>query len=276
VQAARAVSERTSASLARSNADLEQFAYVASHDLQEPLRKVSNFCQLLERQYGPQLDDRASQYIHFAVDGAKRMQVLINDLLSFSRVGRNTDRFADVALADVVRDALDNLAEPLKETGGLVHVGSDLPTLPGDRTLLTTLLQNLIGNALKYHGPDIPQVEVTAVRREMSLPGEMASEPRHEWVVTVADNGIGIEPQYAQRIFVIFQRLHLRDSYGGTGIGLAMCKKIVEFHGGTIWLEPPDQSSDPQSPDQQSPDQHGARFSFTLPEGSAPPEGRPA
>ena len=265
--AARAVSERTSTSLARSNADLEQFAYVASHDLQEPLRKVSNFCQLLERQYAEQLDDRAGQYIHFAVDGAKRMQVLINDLLSFSRVGRNTDGFVPVALDDVLREALDNLAEPLHDTGGLVHVRTDLPTLPGDRTLLVTLLQNLVGNALKYHGEQVPEVDVTAHRRAAHVPAGMESaEPRYEWVVTVADNGIGIEPQYAQRIFVIFQRLHLRDSYGGTGIGLAMCKKIVEFHGGAIWLESPD---DPAAPS-------GARFSFTLPEHLPASRGRNA
>lgn len=266
VETARAVSDRTSASLARSNADLEQFAYVASHDLQEPLRKVSNFCQLLERQYGEQLDDRAGQYIHFAVDGAKRMQVLINDLLSFSRVGRNTDRFADVPLADVVREALDNLAEPLRETGGLVHVADDLPALPGDRTLLVTLLQNLVGNALKYHSEAVPQIEITAERRAMTFPvGVDVGAPRYEWVVAVSDNGIGIEPQYAQRIFVIFQRLHLRDSYGGTGIGLAMCKKIVEFHGGTIWLDPSGPSADSDAPHLG-----GARFCFTLPEGTPP------
>lgn len=255
VEAARRVADRTSASLARSNADLEQFAYVASHDLQEPLRKVSNFCQLLERQYGEELDDRAKQYIAFAVDGAKRMQVLINDLLAFSRVGRNTESFVPVALADAVRDAMDNLAVPLRDTGGEVLTTSELPTVPGDPTLLVTLFQNLIGNALKYHGEDLPRVEISATRRVAAHQTALADEPeRHEWVVSVADNGIGIDPQYAQRIFVIFQRLHLRDSYGGTGIGLAMCKKIVEYHGGTIWLEP-------QAPP-------GARFSFTVPEGS--------
>ncbi|MHA3702893.1 sensor histidine kinase [Jatrophihabitans sp. YIM 134969] len=257
VENARTRLELSAASLARSNADLEQFAYVASHDLQEPLRKVSNFCQLLERQYGEQLDDRAGQYIHFAVDGAKRMQALINDLLSFSRVGRNTDSFVDVPLADVVREALDNLAGPLQETGGLVDVAPDLPTVPGDRTLLVTLVQNLVGNALKYHGEQVPRVEITAERRLMNQPAGVDAPPRHEWVIGVADNGIGIEPQYAQRIFVIFQRLHLRDSYGGTGIGLAVSKKIVEFHGGTIWLDPPGSGT-------------GARFCFTLPEGTTP------
>ncbi|MCW2497842.1 ATP-binding protein [Jatrophihabitans sp.] len=225
--------------LARSNADLEQFAYVASHDLSEPLRKVANFCQLLERQYGPQLDPKARQYIDFAVDGAKRMQVLINDLLAFSRVGRTTEDFAPVELAQALRRALANLDAAIAESGAVVEHG-ELPTVRGDSTLLVALLQNLVGNAIKYRSAEPPRVQVVA---------ELADGV---WTVSVSDNGIGIEPQYAERIFAIFQRLHLRDEYGGTGIGLALCRKIVEFHGGRIWL------ADHDGP--------GATLSFTIPD----------
>jgi light-regulated signal transduction histidine kinase (bacteriophytochrome) len=210
--------------LARSNADLEQFAYVASHDLSEPLRKVANFCQLLERQYAAQLDDKARQYIYFAVDGAKRMQILIGDLLAFSRVGRTTERFVEADLRDLFDRAVANLEERIATTDPDLVVGP-LPVVQGDPSLLTALLQNLLGNALKYRSDDRPRVEVDA-RRD----GD-------HWLISMADNGIGIDPQYAERIFVIFQRLHLRDQYGGTGIGLALCRKIVEFHGGRIWLE---------------------------------------
>jgi signal transduction histidine kinase len=231
------------AELARSNDDLQQFAYVASHDLSEPLRKVANFCQLLERQYGPQLDDRARQYIDFAVDGAKRMQVLIGDLLALSRVGRTTDEFVPVDLDRALEDALATLAHPIDEAGGRVERLSPLPTVAGDRSLLTSLVENLIGNAIKYRREDEPPV----VRIGVEDTGEA-------WEFTVSDNGIGIEPDYAERIFVVFQRLHLRDKYGGTGIGLALARKIVEFHGGRIWL----------APVQSGP---GATFRFTLPKG---------
>jgi signal transduction histidine kinase len=232
--------ETRSEELARSNADLEQFAYVASHDLSEPLRKVANFCQLLERQYAPQLDDKARQYIHFAVDGAKRMQILIGDLLAFSRVGRTTERFVDVDLREILDRALANLEERVASTEPDIVVGR-LPVVQGDPSLLTALLQNLVGNALKYRSDERPHVELDA-----ELSGA-------EWVIKVSDNGIGIEPQYADRIFVIFQRLHLRDQYGGTGIGLALCRKIVEFHGGRIWL------------DTELDRRQGATFCFTLP-----------
>jgi signal transduction histidine kinase len=246
VERARLRIQQRSAELARSNADLEQFAYVASHDLSEPLRKVTNFCQLLERQYGDQLDDKARQYIGFMVDGAKRMQILINDLLAFSRVGRTTEHFESVDLNASLRRALSNLEGQLEESGAYVVPG-DLPTVPGDPTLLTALLQNLVGNAVKYRDPARrPVVEVSAVRE------------KDVWKLAVQDNGIGIEQQYAERIFTIFQRLHLRDQYGGTGIGLALCRKIVEFHRGRLWLA----ESEGQ----------GARFELTLPVQAIPLE----
>jgi light-regulated signal transduction histidine kinase (bacteriophytochrome) len=210
--------------LQRSNRDLEQFAYVASHDLQEPLRKVASFCQLLERRYKGQLDERADQYIAFAVDGAKRMQQLINDLLAFSRVGRLTSGFAEVALADCLASALRNLAAAIEASEAEV-TADDLPVVQGEATLLVQLLQNLIGNAVKFRGPEAPRVHIGAHR------------DGDTWEFSCADNGIGIEPQYAERIFVIFQRLHPKDEYEGTGIGLAMCTKIVEYHGGHIWLD---------------------------------------
>ncbi|GAA3218708.1 ATP-binding protein [Pseudonocardia petroleophila] len=208
--------------LERSNRDLEQFAYVASHDLQEPLRKVSSFCQLLQRRYGGQLDDRADQYIEFAVDGAQRMQRLINDLLAFSRVGRTTEGFVDVPLADVAAAAAAGLETTRSELDGEIVVGS-LPTISGDPQLLRQLLANLIGNGLKFHREGVPPVvHVTGTERD----GEVE--------LRVSDNGIGIEPEYEDKIFVIFQRLHARDVYAGTGIGLSLAKKIAEFHGGTI------------------------------------------
>jgi light-regulated signal transduction histidine kinase (bacteriophytochrome) len=230
--------------LARSNDDLQQFAYVASHDLSEPLRKVANFCQLLERQYGPELDDRARQYIDFAVDGAKRMQVLITDLLALSRVGRTAERFVPVELETALDQAIANLGEKVS-TEARIDRATPLPTVAGDRSLLTSLLENLVGNALKYRRDDVEPVVVISAERD----------PDQElWTITVADNGIGIDPQYGERIFAVFQRLHLRDQYGGTGIGLALCRKIVEFHGGRIWLA--DVESGP-----------GATFRFTIPEG---------
>ncbi|MEY9215496.1 CHASE3 domain-containing protein [Thermobifida halotolerans] len=231
--------ERQTEELRRSNLELEQFAYVASHDLQEPLRKVASFCQLLKRRYHGQLDERADSYIDFAVEGAKRMQTLINDLLAFSRVGR-TKNFATVNLDDALDDALNSLGSALEEAGAVV-TGDPLPAVQGDRTLLTQVFFNLIGNAVKFRGEEPARVHIS-VRQEGT-----------EWVFCCADNGIGIEPQYAERIFVIFQRLHTRDKYGGTGIGLAMCKKIVEFHGGRIWLDADD------------PDEPGTRICWSLP-----------
>jgi len=233
--------------LARSNADLEQFAYVASHDLSEPLRKVANFCQLLERQYADQLDPKARQYIDFAVDGAKRMQLLINDLLAFSRVGRTTERFVPVPLGEALTQAVSNLEAGIAASSARIDRAA-MPTVLGDKTLLVALFQNLLSNAIKYRGESPPVVTVGC---------EMVDD---EWHISVTDNGIGIESQYAERIFAIFQRLHLRDEYEGTGIGLALCRKIVEFHGGRIWL-------DEQAPAQNS----GAKFVFTLPHALSSP-----
>ncbi len=241
VAAARADLAERNRDLERSNEELEQFAYVASHDLQEPLRKVTSFVQLLQARYEHQLDPRADEYIGFAVDGARRMQALIDDLLTFSRVGRTTDSFVAVPLATCVHTALDGLADLVSDTGATVDVGH-LPTVPGDPLLLTSLLQNLIGNAIKFHGDDAPVVRVEAHREG----------PR--WSMSVTDNGIGIEPRHADRVFVIFQRLHPRDMFGGTGIGLALSRKIVEFHGGTIWVDRDFTG--------------GARLCFTLPAGT--------
>jgi signal transduction histidine kinase len=223
-QRARDVVEEQALDLQRSNAELEQFAYVASHDLQEPLRKVASFCQLLERRYKGQLDERGEQYIEFAVDGAKRMQQLINDLLAFSRVGKASADFVPVNLNETLAQALRQLAAVLDETGATV-THDDLPTINGEATLLVQLFQNLVGNGVKFLGDEPPRVHI-GIRRDAEM-----------WELSCSDNGIGIEPQYADKIFVIFQRLHARDEYPGTGIGLAMCKKIVEHHGGRIWLD---------------------------------------
>jgi len=224
LEEARERLERQARELQRSNAELEQFAYVASHDLQEPLRKVASFCQLLERRYAGQLDERADQYIAFAVDGAKRMQGLINDLLAFSRVGRTGIEAGEVELAEVVAEAQDALGAALDEAGARVDVGP-LPRVLGDRGLLALAFQNLIGNAVKFRAPDRPpRVEVRAERAGAC------------WDITVADNGIGIDEAYADKIFVIFQRLHAKEAYAGTGIGLAMVRKIAEHHGGSVRL----------------------------------------
>jgi light-regulated signal transduction histidine kinase (bacteriophytochrome) len=238
--------------LARSNDDLQQFAYVASHDLSEPLRKVANFCQLLERQYGPQLDDKARQYIDFAVDGAKRMQVLITDLLALSRVGRTTEEFESVDLERALAAALATLSDRIDDAGARIERVTPLPTIAGDQSLLTSLFENLVGNAVKYRREDVPPVVRIAAEHDAE---------NSVWTFTVSDNGIGIDPQYAERIFAVFQRLHLRDRYGGTGIGLALCRKIVEFHGGRIWLDPVESLT-------------GANFTFTLPEGALLAESR--
>ena len=211
--------------LQRSNAELEQFAYVASHDLQEPLRKVTSFCQLLQRRYADQLDERADQYIEFAVDGAKRMQVLINDLLAFSRVGRvASQQTGPVSCEAALTAARANLETQLAQSGATVTAGP-LPVVAAQLPLLTAVFQNLLSNAVKFRGEQPPRISVAAVRD-----GEF-------WTLSFADNGIGISPEYADRIFVIFQRLHDRATYPGTGIGLAMCRKIIEYFGGRIWLD---------------------------------------
>ncbi|MFE7096808.1 ATP-binding protein [Streptomyces erythrochromogenes] len=233
--------------LRRSNAELEQFAYVASHDLQEPLRKVASFCQLLEKRYGDRLDERGTQYIGFAVDGAKRMQVLINDLLTFSRVGRVQDARETVALDGPLDRALRNLAAAVEESGAQISRPERLPDVVGDPTLLTMLWQNLVGNAVKFRSPDrAPRVEVAVVDDPAVEPGFLA--------FAVTDNGIGVPAEFAEKVFVIFQRLHGRETYGGTGIGLSLCKKIVEHAGGRIRID--------------TDHREGTRIVFTLPDAS--------
>jgi signal transduction histidine kinase len=213
--------EQQAAELVRSNRDLEQFAYVASHDLQEPLRKVASFCQLLQRRYQGQLDERADQYIAFAVNGAQRMQRLINDLLAFSRIGRVTAGFTEVDLDRLVSDEVSQMDS---EDAEITWDG--LPVVRGEEPLLATLFSNLIGNAMKFHRPGEP----ARIHISGRLDGDV-------WELSVVDQGIGIEHEFAEKVFVIFQRLHPREAYPGTGIGLAIAKKIVEYHGGTIWID---------------------------------------
>ena len=242
--------------LRRSNAELEQFAYVASHDLQEPLRKVASFCQLLEKRYGDKLDERGAEYIGFAVDGAKRMQVLINDLLTFSRVGRLNATDTDVDLNATLDTALANLAAAIEESGTeVVRPRGGLPHVNGDPTLLTMVWQNLVGNAVKFRREGhTPRIVIDCEQR--------ADDHVAGWSFTVSDNGIGIAQEFADKVFVIFQRLHGRDVYSGTGIGLAVCKKIIEHHGGTIWID--------------TSINEGTRFCFTLPaQSSAQPDPNP-
>ncbi|MEK6793988.1 MAG: ATP-binding protein [Spirochaetota bacterium] len=210
--------------LRRSNKDLEQFAYVASHDLQEPLRAVAGFLGLLKKQYGESLDAAAREYIDVSVQGAERMQRLVLDLLSYSRIGTVGKEFAPVPLRDAVDEAQALLQFAIRENNAVITCG-ELPEVHGDRTQLTRLLENLIGNGVKFHGPRTPEICINAAHRDDG------------WVISVHDNGIGIEKQYFDRIFLIFQRLHSRSVYSGTGIGLAVCKRIVEHHNGSIWLE---------------------------------------
>ncbi|ORW19554.1 sensor histidine kinase [Mycobacterium palustre] len=244
-RSARTLLDEQALELRRSNAELEQFAYVASHDLQEPLRKVASFCQLLEKRYGDKLDERGMEYIGYAVDGAKRMQVLINDLLTFSRVGRLGTLQTQVDLGQALDAGLANLATAIEEADAeIVRPSQPLPEIIGDPTLVTMLWQNLIGNAVKFrHTGRAPSVVIDCQGRTGDHGGE--------WLFSVSDNGIGIAPEFAEKVFVIFQRLHGRDMYSGTGMGLALCKKIVEHHGGTIWV-------DTSYTD-------GTRFQFTLP-----------
>ena len=241
-QAANDVLQAHSEELQRSNSELEQFAYIASHDLQEPLRKVASFTQLLQRRYAGQIDARADQYIEFAVDGAKRMQALINDLLSYSRVGRSAREPALVSSDAALAQARTNLAALMEESDATIETGH-LPLVLGELPLLTAVFQNLLSNALKFRGTKPPRVVITVTRA-----GDF-------WLFSFTDNGIGIEPDYADRIFVIFQRLHERTAYPGTGIGLSMTRKIIEYFGGRIWLD--------------TTYTDGARFLFTLP---MPPE----
>jgi light-regulated signal transduction histidine kinase (bacteriophytochrome) len=242
-RAAEARLDEQTVELKRSNAELEQFAYVASHDLQEPLRKVASFCQLLEKRYGDQLDERATEYIAYAVDGAKRMQVLINDLLSFSRVGRLGTKQDPVDLDTTLDAAVANLATAIEESNvDIVRPARPLPRVIGDSTLLTMLWQNLIGNAMKFRrGDRAPRIVIDCER----------SADERDWLLTLSDNGIGIAEEFTDKVFVIFQRLHGREVYPGTGVGLALVKKIVEYHGGTVRID--------------TTYTDGTRFEFTLP-----------
>jgi len=231
---------RNQEDLARSNRDLEQFAYVASHDLQEPLRMVAIYTQLLAERYKGKLDENADKYIYYAVDGATRMQILVQDLLAFSRVGSQGAEFQSTDCAKAVEIALRNLHAAVQESGASVEFDL-LPPVIADPSQLVQLFQNLIGNALKFHGAKAPVVRITA------------EQTKQETIFSVKDNGIGIAPEHAELVFAIFKRLHSRAEYSGSGIGLAICKKIVERHGGKIWVE-----SEPG---------HGCAFQFTLPGG---------
>jgi light-regulated signal transduction histidine kinase (bacteriophytochrome) len=210
--------------LTRSNQDLEQFAYVASHDLQEPLRMVTSYVQLLSKRYKAKLDADANEFIDFAVDGAVRMRRLINDLLAYSRVGTHGKELSPIDSEAILAESVNDLKLMIEENGALV-THDHLPTVLADRFQLGQLFQNLIGNAIKFRGNESPRVHISASRNGKG------------WVFSVRDNGIGISPEFNERIFIIFQRLHNREQYAGTGIGLAICKKIVERHGGHIWVE---------------------------------------
>lgn len=231
--------ERMKKMLDQSNKELQQFAYVASHDLQEPLRMVSSYVQLLQKKYKGQLGADADEYIEFASDGARRMSVLINDLLAYSRLGSQAKEFIRVDCENIFRNSVQNLQSAIEESGAAI-TRAPLPHVMGDDVQLERLFQNLIGNALKYRGKEAPRIHVSAEMKQ------------GEWIFSVRDNGIGIAPKDFDRVFVIFQRLHARHEYSGTGIGLAVCKKIVERHGGRIWVE-----SEPGK---------GATFYFTMPE----------
>jgi PAS domain S-box-containing protein len=216
--------KRTMEELKRSNMELEQFAYVASHDLQEPLRMVSSFTQLLEKQYKDKLDEHALDYINYAVDGAKRMQLLINDLLSYSRVNSKGGKFEEVDLEKVLDETLSNLELTIEENQAFITRES-LPKINANYRQMIQLFQNLIGNALKYRSKETPQIQISTQKED------------NQWIFSVEDNGIGIDPKYADRIFMIFKRLHTNEEYEGTGIGLAITKRIIERHGGNIWVE---------------------------------------
>lgn len=241
--------EKAAAELARSNKELEQFAYVASHDLQEPLRMITSYTQLIAKRYKEKLDNDAKEFMHFAVDGALRMQKLIQGLLEYSRIGTRGKPFEETSAGEALDGALGNLKLALEEAGAII-TRDVLPKLMADPIQLTQLFQNLIGNALKFRSEQAPRIHI-GVERRVRADAASLNVPPYEWIFRVQDNGMGIDPMYFERIFVIFQRLHTQDQYPGTGIGLAVCKKIVERHGGRIWVE--------SKPGQ------GATFCFALP-----------
>jgi light-regulated signal transduction histidine kinase (bacteriophytochrome) len=222
----------------RSNKDLQQFAYIASHDLQEPLRMVSSYVKLLKRRYEGRLDADADEFIGFAVDGATRMQHMIQDLLSYSRVNTHGNPPSPTNVGQVLRQVLTNLRLAIDESGAKI-THEFLPEVEADATQLVQLFQNLIANAIKFCGKGSPRIYVSVQKEDQS------------WVFSIQDNGIGIDLDFADRVFTIFQRLHTREEYPGTGIGLAICKKIVERHGGSIWVK--------------SKVGEGSTFYFTLP-----------
>jgi PAS domain S-box-containing protein len=224
--------------LFRSNADLEQFAYSAAHDLQEPLRVVAGFVKLLAKRYKGKLDEKAYEFIEYAIEGTKRMQALIKDLLDYSQIGTKSKSFEPTECLSALDKAIFNLQAAIKENGAVI-IHDNLPIVTADSSQLIRLFQNLIGNAIKFHGKDTPRIHISAERM------------KNEWVFSIEDNGIGIESKFADQIFISFRRLHSREEYPGTGIGLAACKKIVERHGGRIWVK-----SEPGK---------GSIFYFTLP-----------
>ncbi|MGB5246697.1 MAG: ATP-binding protein [Woeseia sp.] len=226
--------------LEHSNRELEQYAYVTSHDLQEPLRIIVSFLQLLERHNGDKLDDKSREYMSFIVDGSKRMQEMVSSLLELSRIGRGNEGFERNDLEDLLQVATANLQIAIAESGAEISHDA-LPTISCNRQRILQLLQNLVGNAIKYRGDKAPKIHISARPMPVDAVERLtyATSARHQtiWEFTVEDNGIGIDPKYAERIFVIFQRLHSRETYEGTGIGLALCKKIVQIHHGKIWVE---------------------------------------
>ena len=223
----------------KSNHDLEQFAYVASHDLQEPLRMISSFLQLLQRRYEGQLDSDADEFIGYAVDGAQRMQNLINDLLDYSRVTTKGNKFEQVNMKEPLENALTNLKLYIKENNAIIIPNNSFPTINGDYSQMTQLFQNIIGNAIKYRSSEPPKIHISATNKD------------NDWLFSIKDNGLGMDPKYSDKVFKIFRRLHTNSEYEGTGVGLAITKRIIERHNGQIWVE-----SEPGN---------GSTFYFTIP-----------
>lgn len=240
--------------LEHSNRELEQYAYVTSHDLQEPLRIIVSFLQLLERHNGENLDEKSREYMNFVMDGSKRMQQMVSSLLELSRIGRGSEGFERNDIEELLQEARANLQISIAESGAQITHDA-LPAISCNRQRILQLLQNLIGNAIKYRGDTPPKIHISA--RPMAVDAverlSYATSARHQtiWQFCIEDNGIGIDPKHAERIFIIFQRLHNREKFAGTGIGLALCKKIVQIHHGKIWVEPGKNG--------------GSRFIFTLP-----------